>query len=373
MSSINKLERIQGRLKKLDKSLDNITITDNSQKIVNDLHNNLIKIVNESKNNDEILKQILNLKINGKKIINKKNPKTINKIKKSIPKFKKYTKDLQQFFDNVNKKQPFSEYNQKTGGAQQNIPIPNINNISFDLMSVGKNMLTRIFKTALYSLFTLSRLEQNPNYGGLVSLQLDIFEIILQGLDFMLELISPILEELLDVLLSAVGAIPGVGTVSSIIEVVIGIFDDLIFFLFEEGMDIIALFINISRQDWEMVLMTLLEVIPEFPSILGTITTNIAKINDITSLFIDSGAFDFFGNIVNNILGIGGNIAGNILGQGSNDKYKQLLQNPDVQKILKDNLEKLPVNIVSSLVGGNKIFDSIDNTTELLKKKINDF
>ena len=63
----------------------------------------------------------------------------------------------------------------------------------------------------------------------------------------------------------------------------VNMFDDIFFFLLEEGTDIIGIVQNIKRGQYNLALTSLLEVIPELPSILDTIVTNLHYLSEFTN------------------------------------------------------------------------------------------
>ena len=119
-------------------------------------------------------------------------------------------------------------------------------------------------------------------FGSFVSVPLDNINLLLDNFDLVLEFWSPILEELKDLGMELLGAIPGVGTVVSVVDIVLNLVDQYIFYFMEEWTDIISLIINVSRKEWTPAFVSLLEVIPELSSIVDASITNLRFIRKNT-------------------------------------------------------------------------------------------
>ena len=303
----------------LDPSLHIKNISKESILTTNELFNNLKEIFESYDNNEDILNNILNISINGEKIFNNDDEKYINQLKINIPKFKLFLKSIKQ----LNK--------QKGGVATTESLKPKIipsdyyyepstfKNVILDFKNISEKVLGNI-------VFVLHNLENNKKVGKMISTSLNITDVILQNLDLVFEFIGPIIDEVKDIVFSILGIVPVVGEVSSVIELIVDIFDEVILYFFEDGLDIISLFINISRKDWDMALNNLLEVVPKLPEIMGTLITNIHRFNSMTEEFL---------NINTNPL--------------------QLLKHPVINNLLEKNLHNLPINALSKIVKKNII------------------
>lgn len=132
--------------------------------------------------------------------------------------------------------------------------------------------------------FPLWSIEQTP-YGGLLEVSLDITELILENLDPIIGAIAPFIPDALSIAVDAGQAIPGVGTALAPIGIGLNVLDEPLEFLIANTSDIIGLLINISRKNWTLALVSLLEVIPNFDSVMDMVTTNIYYMNKYLEIF----------------------------------------------------------------------------------------
>ena len=100
-----------------------------------------------------------------------------------------------------------------------------------------------------FSLWTME--QQNPQ----VSKYLDSLILTIDNFDILLEILSPLIEEAKDLGIRIVGAIPGIGTIASFVDIAVNLVDQFILYFLEEGTDLILLIINISRKDGMMLLL----------------------------------------------------------------------------------------------------------------------
>jgi len=269
----NKVKNILKNLKIVFPDIKKMNYLELSKNLeqANVLFNKMKNIIISSKNNE--LEDKLNKfeDYNSNKIFDRKD---IKKILELVPKFRKFHNKLEKNNKIFNKKQ-------HGGGKLDLIDSFNKYKSQFkDKFKPYEKITTDIFNWIFFPLWSIEKI---PYIGYFVEIQLDFIGILLDNLDLIMENISPVVEELKDTLFTIVGAIPGVGTGFSAVELVINILDDFIFYLMEEGLDIIGLIINVSRKEWNLALISLLEVIPELSSTLDALITNLTTLRKYTT------------------------------------------------------------------------------------------
>jgi hypothetical protein len=156
---------------------------------------------------------------------------------------------------------------------------------------INKFNITDVF----FPLWVLSQVE--PGMDD----QLDNLGLMIDSADFMLGLLSPFLNKLLDsgfdvllgsssIVLDAGQAIPGIGSAISILSVgqnilntlgspAMDIFSDVLLESLDYTIDIIGLLINISRKQWDLAFISLTNLIPDYADYLDFYITFTYKIN----------------------------------------------------------------------------------------------
>jgi len=122
--------------------------------------------------------------------------------------------------------------------------------------------------------FPLWSLEHSPFIGPFVEIPLDILTIILDNLDVIMEMIAPIVPIILDTIVDVGQAIPAYGTVVSAAAIPLNFVEGPIEELIANYTDIIGMFINIARKDWDLAYMSALAAIPVFADIMDAVITN---------------------------------------------------------------------------------------------------
>ena len=96
-----------------------------------------------------------------------------------------------------------------------------------------------------------------------------------------------------------VGAIPGIGTIASFVDIAVNLVDQFILYFLEEGTDLILLIINISRKRWDDAFINLGEVIPEFATIENNLNNYIGFISKYGSGMQNMFDVDNWGSMQN--------------------------------------------------------------------------
>ena len=122
--------------------------------------------------------------------------------------------------------------------------------------------------------FPLWSLEHSPLIGHFVEIPLDILTIILDNLDVIMEMIAPIVPIIIDTIVDVGQAIPAYGTAVSAVAIPLNFVEGPIEELIANYTDIIGMFINIARKDWDLAYMSALAAIPVFTDIMDAVITN---------------------------------------------------------------------------------------------------
>ena len=218
----------------------------------------------------------------------------------------------------------------------------------------GNDMTTQKPKITLFDwiFFPLWSIEQTP-YGGLLEVSLDITELILENLDPIIGAVAPFVPDLLSIAVDAGQAIPGVGTTLAPLGIGLNLLDEPLEYFIANSTDIIGLLINISRKNWTLALISLLEVIPNFDSFMDTVTTNIYYTNKYLTSFNEN---------IHKILPVLDKwtpLATTVLSADPNKIQESILQNVDNQTV------QLLENADSKAV---KLLQNSDKNTSLLHK-----
>ena len=122
--------------------------------------------------------------------------------------------------------------------------------------------------------FPLWSLEHSPYIGSFIEIPLDILTIILDNLDVIMEMIAPIVPIIIDTIVDVGQAIPAYGTAVSAVAIPLNFVEGPIEELIANYTDIIGMFINIARKDWDLAYMSALAAIPVFTDIMDAVITN---------------------------------------------------------------------------------------------------
>ena len=218
--------------------------------------------------------------------------------------------------------------------------------------------------------FPLYKLENLPLVGFMFEVPLDFISILLDNSDIIMESVAPVIPVALD-LATDIGSgipIPGVNTAIAAASVGLTVIEEPMEWFLADGIDVVGLFINISRKQWGLAYLSALEVIPILPSIVDAAVTNMSILNKhlakgvkLTELVKDNTV-----------------LASGMLDLVQKDKYglfdpvkvwnRVIYPNRDRAKFLK----KLPIEDINRLIPiFETIKDEISNTNKLMEEVLN--
>ena len=218
--------------------------------------------------------------------------------------------------------------------------------------------------------FPLYKLENLPLVGFMFEVPLDFISILLDNSDIVMESVAPVIPVALD-LATDIGSgipIPGVNTAIAAASVGLTVIEEPMEWFLADGIDVIGLFINISRKQWGLAYLSALEVIPILPSIVDAAVTNMSILNKhlakgvkLTELVKDNTV-----------------LASSMLDLVQKDKYglfdpvkiwnRVIYPNRDRAKFLK----KLPIEDINRLIPMfETIKDELGNTNKLMEEVLN--
>ena len=153
-----------------------------------------------------------------------------------------------------------------------------LNNLNISSGSKPQEIDNGIFD---WIFFPLYKLENLPLVGFMFEIPLDFVSILLDNSDIIMESVAPIIPVALD-LATDIGSgipIPGVNTAIAAASVGLTVIEEPMEWFLADGIDVIGLFINISRKQWGLAYLSALEVIPILPSIVDAAVTNMSILN----------------------------------------------------------------------------------------------
>jgi hypothetical protein len=127
--------------------------------------------------------------------------------------------------------------------------------------------------------FPLWSLENTSTIGPFVEIPLDILTIILDNIDVVMEAFAPIVPIVLDTIVDLGQAIPAYGTAVSAVAIPLNFLEEPIEEFIANFTDIIGMYINIARKDWDLAYMSALAAIPVFADVMDAVITNAYIIN----------------------------------------------------------------------------------------------
>lgn len=184
----------------------------------------------------------------GQRFISKTMAKTI---------LDRYARQIRKFYRHFYKKQ------KQLGGSSLE-----------QLQSIGKEAIDWVF-------FPLYKLENIPMAGNLVGIPLDIIGVMIDNVDIVMELLGPFIPTALSLLadLGSAIPIPGVNTGFAGLSIATTLGAKPLEYVLENGLDVISLFLNISRKQWGLAYLSAMEAIPAFPALMDATVTNLYTIN----------------------------------------------------------------------------------------------
>lgn len=218
--------------------------------------------------------------------------------------------------------------------------------------------------------FPLYKLENLPLVGFMFEVPLDFISILLDNSDIIMESVAPVIPVALD-LATDIGSgipIPGVNTAIAAASVGLTVIEEPMEWFLADGIDVVGLFINISRKQWGLAYLSALEVIPILPSIVDAAVTNMSILNKHLAKGVKLTEL-----VKDNTL-----LASSMLDLVQKDKYglfdpvkvwnRVIYPNRDRAKFLK----KLPIEDINRLIPMfETIKDEISNTNKLMEEVLN--
>ena len=195
-------------------------------------------------NNNEKIDKLMELRTrDGKKFIDKKMAKYV---------LQHYSKPINKFYGKFYKNKTFVA----SGG------------------SMAKEVIDWVF-------FPLYKLEQLPLAGNFVGIPLDILGVVIDNTDIIMEFLGPFIPMALSLMadLGSALPIPGVNTGFAAASIATTLGAKPLEFILENGLDVISLFLNISRKQWSLAYLSAMEAVPNFPALMDATVTNLYTIN----------------------------------------------------------------------------------------------
>uniref|UniRef100_A0A6C0EKL4 Uncharacterized protein n=1 Tax=viral metagenome TaxID=1070528 RepID=A0A6C0EKL4_9ZZZZ len=158
------------------------------------------------------------------------------------------------------------------GGTIQSKIKNNFNSIYNYLDDPETEQKTKLLFNWIF--FPIWSLENSATIGPFIEIPLDILTIVLDNLDILMEAFAPIVPIILDTVVDVGQAIPAYGTAVSAIAIPLNFLEGPMEEFIANFTDIIGMFINISRKDWDMAYMSALAAIPVFADIMDAVITN---------------------------------------------------------------------------------------------------
>jgi uncharacterized protein YlxP (DUF503 family) len=385
-----KLKNIYRELKSknLIKTDVNIRQVEKDLKYLNLLLYQSYKIFNSKKSEKEKIEAIHNLKDpNGKRIFTKKLAEKI------------YNRYNDKFSNLINKlkRRRISRINNRQVGGEFNVEDNKINDIikfinenpeyKAEVLRVASGIVNSpqvqkvkdylddftvddAFDIFDWVFFPLYNLENLPLVGFMFEIPLDLISIVLDNSDILMETVMPLIPLAMDLASDAGSAIPIPGVNSAIAAVSVGLafLEEPLEWFLSDGLDVIGLYINISRKEWGLAYLSAMEVIPQFPTLVDAAVTNMYVANK----HIDKGIKGTDAVIDNMIL------AESMVEFIEKDKYgifdpvkvwkKVIYPNKDKVKAL----ENIPVEDINNLIPMfNQLKEELKNNKKLMEDLLN--
>lgn len=131
--------------------------------------------------------------------------------------------------------------------------------------------------------FPLWSLENIPYVGPFIEAPLDLIGIVLDNVDIVMGVLGPTIFEALAIVLNAVQSIPVVGTVVGAVWLQIAPMKKPLEMLTTNGLDILSLFINLTRKQYAQAYFSALNGIPVFSEVIDSLVNVLSVINKYLS------------------------------------------------------------------------------------------
>lgn len=116
--------------------------------------------------------------------------------------------------------------------------------------------------------FPLYNLENLPIIGGFIGAQLDIIGGLLESSALIVSFIAPFILPVISALLSLASAVPGVGAALAPVNIAMDLGGDFIIEGLTHIVDVQAMFFHLSRKEYNMAYLKLLEILPTLEEIM---------------------------------------------------------------------------------------------------------
>jgi hypothetical protein len=137
-------------------------------------------------------------------------------------------------------------------------------------------------------LFPIYHLEQIPIMGAFIEVPLDILAGLIDGSDFIFELLGPIIPIIIDIILDIIEAIPVVGDISVFISIPFNITQPFLQELIQNGSSIIGFFLAVARKQWNFAYQYMMDFVPYFETVMNNIVRIMIILNKGLNYFNDT-------------------------------------------------------------------------------------
>lgn len=137
-----------------------------------------------------------------------------------------------------------------------------------DQAKVVMSDLTNPYRLIDWFFFPLYNLENLPIVGGFIGAQLDVLGGLLESSALIVSFIAPFILPAISVILSLASAVPGVGAALAPVNVAMDLGGDFIIEGLTHFIDVQAMFFHLSRKEYNMAYLKLLEILPTFEEIM---------------------------------------------------------------------------------------------------------
>jgi hypothetical protein len=128
--------------------------------------------------------------------------------------------------------------------------------------------LTNPYRLIDWFFFPLYNLENLPIIGGFIGAQLDIIGGLLESSALIVSFIAPFILPVISALLSLASAVPGVGAALAPVNIAMDLGGDFIIEGLTHIVDVQAMFFHLSRKEYNMAYLKLLEILPTLEEIM---------------------------------------------------------------------------------------------------------
>ena len=177
----------------------------------------------------------------------------------------------------------------QVGGSTEENEDDKVENYTQDeedpMMKTYESIKSKILYVFNWIFFPAHSIETVPVLGNFASIYLDILTSILNFSELFWGFLAKFFPPAVDTLLDLGGAIPGVGSVISIISIPLNFLMLPMQYMIANMSGIMNMFLNISRKYWGLAYLDALEVIPFFSDFMDISVTTLFMINKNFSRF----------------------------------------------------------------------------------------